>query len=121
MVSGVETDQRRGRLRQKGCIARRPLTMEGSGRGDRLVAGQERNHARSTRDQVQSLRSAVLEGEGETAPALETLRQAGYSEDQILEISIAAALGAGLGWLSRGLRAMRPETSADDEISGRDS
>jgi alkylhydroperoxidase family enzyme len=35
------------------------------------------------------------------------LRQAGYSEDAIFEITVAAALGAGMGRLERGLRALR--------------
>ena len=35
------------------------------------------------------------------------LRQAGYSEDAIFEITAGAAVGAGLGRLERGLAAMR--------------
>jgi alkylhydroperoxidase family enzyme len=35
------------------------------------------------------------------------LRQAGYSEDAIFEVTVSAALGAGLGRLERGLAALR--------------
>lgn len=35
------------------------------------------------------------------------LKKAGYSEDAIFEITIAAALGAGMGRLERGLAALR--------------
>jgi alkylhydroperoxidase family enzyme len=37
----------------------------------------------------------------------EKLRQAGYSEDEVFEITVSAALGAGLGRLERGLAAIR--------------
>ena len=38
---------------------------------------------------------------------IEALRQAGYSEDAIFEITLSAALGAGLARLERGLEALR--------------
>jgi hypothetical protein len=37
------------------------------------------------------------------------LRQSGYSEDALFEITASAALGAGLGRLERGLAALRGE------------
>lgn len=37
---------------------------------------------------------------------VQTLRQAGYSEDAIFEITVSAALGAGLARLERGLAAL---------------
>jgi alkylhydroperoxidase family enzyme len=38
---------------------------------------------------------------------VERLKQAGYSEDAIFEVTVAAALGAGMGRLERGLAALR--------------
>jgi len=38
-----------------------------------------------------------------TGEDIEALRQAGYSEDAILEITLSAALGAGMARLERGL------------------
>jgi alkylhydroperoxidase family enzyme len=38
---------------------------------------------------------------------VEALRHAGYSEDAIFEITLSAALGAGLARLERGLEALR--------------
>lgn len=37
---------------------------------------------------------------------IEQLKRAGYSEDAIFELTIAAALGAGMGRLERGLAAL---------------
>jgi alkylhydroperoxidase family enzyme len=38
---------------------------------------------------------------------IEALRQAGYSEDAIFEITLSAALGAAMGRLERGLAALK--------------
>src|SRR5215831_16642427 len=38
---------------------------------------------------------------------IQALRQAGYSEDAIFEITVSAALGAGLARLERGLAALK--------------
>lgn len=40
---------------------------------------------------------------------LEELKRAGYSEDAIFEITLSAALGAGMARLERGLAALRGE------------
>lgn len=40
---------------------------------------------------------------------IEELKQAGWSEDAIYEITVSAALGAGLGRLERGLAALEGE------------
>ena len=40
---------------------------------------------------------------------IEALRKAGYSEDAIFEITVSAALGAGLARLERGLAALKGE------------
>jgi hypothetical protein len=40
------------------------------------------------------------------------LRRAGYSEDAIFEITVSAALGAGMIRLERGLAAMKGDTDA---------
>lgn len=43
---------------------------------------------------------------------VEALREAGYSEDAIFEITLSAALGAGLARLERGLAALRGDNNA---------
>ena len=47
-----------------------------------------------------------------TEEDIETLRKAGYSEDAIFEITVSAALGAGMIRLERGLAAMKGDTDA---------
>lgn len=44
-----------------------------------------------------------------TEKDMAALRQAGYSEDQIFEATVSAALGAGLRRLEAGLKALRGE------------
>jgi hypothetical protein len=48
---------------------------------------------------------------------LAALRRAGNSEDAIFEITVAAALGAALGRLERGLAALRGESSPPVPLS----
>jgi len=43
---------------------------------------------------------------------IEALRRAGYSEDAIFEITVSAALGAGMTRLERGLAALKGDTDA---------
>ncbi len=38
------------------------------------------------------------------------LRRAGYSEDEIFEVTLSTALGAGISRLEAGLRALEPES-----------
>lgn len=45
-----------------------------------------------------------------TPEDIEALKRAGYSEDGIFEVSVAAALGAGMGRLERGLATLKGET-----------
>ena len=47
-----------------------------------------------------------------TEEDIEALRRAGYTEDAIFEISLSAALGAGMTRLERGLAAMKGDTDA---------
>ena len=44
-----------------------------------------------------------------TSEDIEALRQAGYSEDAIFEITLSAALGAGMARLERGLAVLKGE------------
>ena len=46
---------------------------------------------------------------------IENLLQAGYSEDAIFEITLSAALGAGLARLERGLAALKGEIDATEK------
>ena len=46
---------------------------------------------------------------------IENLLQTGYSEDAIFEITLSAALGAGLARLERGLAALKGEHNATEE------
>ena len=43
---------------------------------------------------------------------IEALRDAGYSEDAIFELTLSAALGAGIARLNRGITAMKGDTDA---------
>ena len=45
-----------------------------------------------------------------TESDIAALRQAGWSEDEIFEVSISAAVGAGMSRLERGLAALRGST-----------
>jgi alkylhydroperoxidase family enzyme len=45
-----------------------------------------------------------------TDAEIEALKRAGYSEDAIFEVTVAAALGAGLHRLQRGLAALKGES-----------
>lgn len=47
-----------------------------------------------------------------TEEDIEDLQRAGYSEDAIFEITLSAALGAGISRLERGLAAMKGDTYA---------
>jgi len=47
-----------------------------------------------------------------TEEDIEALRRAGYSEDAIFEITVSAALGAGMTRLERGLVALKGDTHA---------
>ena len=47
-----------------------------------------------------------------TGEDIEALRRAGYSEDAIFEITLSAALGAGMTRLEQGLAAMKGDTGA---------
>jgi hypothetical protein len=47
-----------------------------------------------------------------TEEDIEALRRAGYSEDAIFEITLSAALGAGMTRLERGLVALKGDTHA---------
>lgn len=44
-----------------------------------------------------------------TPEEVEALLEAGYSEEEVFEVTVSAALGAGCGRLERGLAAMRGE------------
>lgn len=53
------------------------------------------------------LKKVALHAYKTTDEDIEALRQAGYSEDAIFEITLSAALGAGLARLERGLAALK--------------
>lgn len=44
-----------------------------------------------------------------TTEEVESLLEAGYTEDEVFEVTVSAALGAGCGRLERGLAALRGE------------
>ncbi len=53
------------------------------------------------------LKKVALHAYKTTDEDIATLHQAGYSEDAIFEITLSAALGAGLARLERGLKALQ--------------
>jgi len=52
---------------------------------------------------------------------LAALQRAGHSDDALFEVTVAAALGAALGRLERGLAALRGESSPADPLSASSS
>jgi hypothetical protein len=50
-----------------------------------------------------------------TGEDVESLRKAGYDEDAIFEITLSAALGAGMTRLERGLAALKGDTNASQK------
>jgi hypothetical protein len=50
-----------------------------------------------------------------TEEDIEALRKAGYGEDAIFEITLSAALGAGMTRLERGLAALKGDTGASQK------
>jgi len=53
------------------------------------------------------IKKVALHAYKTTDEDIEALRQAGYSEDAIFEITLSAALGAGIARLERGLAALK--------------
>jgi alkylhydroperoxidase family enzyme len=60
-------------------------------------------------DLANYLNKLALHAYKTTDEDIQALRQAGYSEDAIFEITLSAALGAGLARLERGLSALKGE------------
>ena len=60
-------------------------------------------------DLTNYLNKLALHAYKTTDEDIQALRQAGYSEDAIFEITLSAALGAGMGRLERGLSALKGE------------
>ena len=89
---------------ERESIASRAAVLGGgdpsTGRDDRLPAP-----ARSYIEKV------ALHAHEITVEDMEALKAVGYSEDAIFEITLAAALGASVARLERGLRALRGTTS----------
>jgi alkylhydroperoxidase family enzyme len=53
------------------------------------------------------IKKVALHAYKTTSEDIEALREAGYSEDAIYEITLSAALGAGMARLERGLAALK--------------
>ena len=75
----------------------------GGGLGERPAPGDIPEALRAYIDKV------ALHAYKVTDRDIEELKQAGYSEDAILEITLSAALGASQSRLERGLSALRGE------------
>jgi alkylhydroperoxidase family enzyme len=63
----------------------------------------------------QYLSKVALHAYKVTDEDIEALRTAGYSEDAIFELTLSAALGAGMARLERGMAALKGETNATQE------
>lgn len=59
---------------------------------------------------ISYIKKVALHSYKTTDEDIEMLLQAGYSEDAIFEITLAAALGAGMARLERGLAALKGES-----------
>jgi alkylhydroperoxidase family enzyme len=75
----------------------------------RLSGSSTRTAADIPIDLANYLNKLALHAYKTTDEDIQTLRQAGYSEDAIFEITLSAALGAGMGRLERGLSALKGE------------
>jgi alkylhydroperoxidase family enzyme len=87
---------------------RRAIEARSAGLGGRselsgAAAGEIPEALRAYVDKVARRAYTVTDGD------IEALKAAGYSEDAIFEITLSAALGAGLSRLERGLAALRGE------------
>ncbi len=58
---------------------------------------------------ISYVKKVALSAYKTTDEDIEALREAGYSEDAIFEITLSAALGAGMARLERGLGALKGE------------
>ncbi|HEX6107905.1 MAG TPA: hypothetical protein VFZ02_00735 [Ktedonobacteraceae bacterium] len=58
---------------------------------------------------ISYVKKVALHAYKTTDEDIESLRKAGYSEDAIFEITVSAALGAGMARLERGLAALKGE------------
>jgi len=64
---------------------------------------------------VEYVTKVALHAYKTTDEEIEALRQAGYSEDAIFEITLSAALGAGIARLERGLIMLKGEQNEAQE------
>jgi alkylhydroperoxidase family enzyme len=75
----------------------------------RLSGSSTRTAGDIPTDLANYLNKLALHAYKTTDEDIQALRQAGYSEDAIFEITLSAALGAGLARLERGLSALKGE------------
>ena len=75
----------------------------------RLSGSSTRTAGDIPTDLADYLNKVALHAYKTTGEDIQALRQAGYSEDAIFEITLSAALGAGMGRLERGLSALKGE------------
>jgi|tagenome__1003787_1003787.scaffolds.fasta_scaffold20693868_3 alkylhydroperoxidase family enzyme len=103
-------NQRRAVLESQG-VTERPLRRAVAARAAALGGGPVSEEASA--EIPETLRAYVdsiaLHAYRITDEDLEALRRSGRSEDEIFEVSVAAAVGAGLARLKRGLAALKGE------------
>jgi hypothetical protein len=73
----------------------------------RLGGNSSRKHGDIPADLASYLKKVALQAYKTTDEDIEALRLAGYCEDAIFEITLSAALGAGLARLERGLATLK--------------
>ncbi len=81
-------------------------SSEEGGGGQRKPIGKVPSELETYVDKVAKHAYRVVDND------IEELGKAGYSEDAIFEITLSAALGAGIGRLERGLAALKGASSA---------
>ena len=71
------------------------------------LGGGKREAPEITADLVDYVRNVVLYAYKTTDEDIQRLKEAGYSEDVIFEITLCASMGAGLARLEQGLAALK--------------
>jgi alkylhydroperoxidase family enzyme len=76
------------------------------------IGGRATNQTETIPQELVSyVKKIALHAYKTTDEDIDALRKAGYSEDAIFEITLSAALGAGMARLERGLTALRSQTN----------
>jgi alkylhydroperoxidase family enzyme len=80
-----------------------------------LSGGPSRHGDHVPQELVPYIKKVALHAYKTTDKDIEALRELGYSEDEVFELTLSAALGAGMARLERGLAALKGGQDASSE------